>query len=366
MSLVKNISSGNLETIASILETIDYDYFDDLSCIVITNDLLARCLHFQGDDASIFAAIILPKFLNKTNPPIDNYLLCSKNTTEQVKKLIIDSLKKNLIDYMLDLFNCHEENISNLTEEMFPCFVNLFEDATEIEWRKVYAVMKDEFDTENCENIVLDINITLIRLIEEHATAKKFDISKPQWMNLERFDELEDDYPNIPQVYQVLEYFKEDRDKWIKVSGIHLQDLEDNFCSLYSLSLYEQKAKILKDFNVIVPNYDEKRLFKAYGPLNMIKSSFDLDKTTICGKYGGCRMLLCNEFNCNEEENDFNWFTGSCDACQKEIKNYRHSLRIPLKDGGWKDNYCSFKCLPVDKDLKEILREQLGTFGIDE
>lgn len=86
---------------------------------------------------------------------------------------------------------------------------------------------------------------------------------------------------------------------------------------------------------------DNKEFNRIFGPVN-------------CGSWGckfspdkKCRMLicLCCENDDGFENEDVDWFVGSCDFCEDEIFLKESTLRIPLEGGGWKGCFCSFQCI---------------------
>lgn len=126
----------------------------------------------------------------------------------------------------------------------------------------------------------------------------------------------------------------------------------------------------------------DERLFKLYGPSNPIFGRILNDediKENPCCMFGGCRMLICNEFAQEDEfgyldENSQNieWFDGSCEFCHKKIAKKIYALRRPMTFGGWKGTFCSFKCLRDSVPLNNIhnhyiidlVENQLKAIGI--
>ena len=101
----------------------------------------------------------------------------------------------------------------------------------------------------------------------------------------------------------------------------------------------------------------EKELFRNFGPANPLVNQDLTDNTNINNLYGGCRMLLCNVFDYDEEDDYVvPWFTGTCDQCLKHIRYKWHAIRRPRPHGGWIGEFCSFSCLreyiiPDEPDL---------------
>lgn len=104
----------------------------------------------------------------------------------------------------------------------------------------------------------------------------------------------------------------------------------------------------------------DETLFKIYGPSFPVEgfSMLDANGVSVCDKYGGCRMLLCEGHTPRTDIDDFeeamykDWFTGSCCYCLEKIKDRHLARRMPLPNGGWDtDCYCSWKC--VSRDIME-------------
>lgn len=99
--------------------------------------------------------------------------------------------------------------------------------------------------------------------------------------------------------------------------------------------------KSLESFLAVISEQNSKVIHnpnRIFGPLN----SFD-DRNCVSnpGKEGPCRMLECR---CRNRDGD-EWFFGRCEQCLLSIKDRSHSIRIPIKDGGWAGCFCSFNCL---------------------
>ncbi len=134
-------------------------------------------------------------------------------------------------------------------------------------------------------------------------------------------------------------------------------------------------------------------IFKLLGPTNKYITS-KLDENHPCDRYGGCRMLVCDQFEIKPYDStesqveiydiisDYeytydpnnapnsklktkavirkhtgSWFTGACYYCMGRIKKLEYSAREPLVDGGWRRCYCSWNCvrkkLLTDPESKE-------------
>ncbi len=89
-------------------------------------------------------------------------------------------------------------------------------------------------------------------------------------------------------------------------------------------------------------------LFRIFGPSNPLVGPNYLD-SNISSKYGGARMFLFNLFDYSEEyDRILDWFTGNCYQCNLQIKERWYAVRKPSPMGGWKNCYCSWKCVRDD------------------
>lgn len=137
-----------------------------------------------------------------------------------------------------------------------------------------------------------------------------------------------------------------------------------------------------------IPVFDDTTIFHEHGPLNtMLSSCTDINHE--CVKYGGCRMLLCTEYEnidgngddidiMSENQHIYDWFRGSCDFCLIKIMKRHYSVRQPLHHGGWRGCYCSFECMeshlsshqdsphPSVIIMIDSIKEQLHSLGIRE
>ena len=107
--------------------------------------------------------------------------------------------------------------------------------------------------------------------------------------------------------------------------------------------------------------------FRVWGPENRY---MDRECPSNKDMKGGCRMFTCM---CREEEDSNEWFTGRCDVTNKRIKNISHAIRYPVKGGGWKGCFSSFKAMLEDPPYQmngedhvrvKQLRLNLSNYGV--
>ena len=84
--------------------------------------------------------------------------------------------------------------------------------------------------------------------------------------------------------------------------------------------------------------------FRVWGPENRF---LNRDCSGNPEGKGPCRMFncLCRDSEENDGEIIYDWFTGKCDHCNRQISNRSHAVRYPHKEGGWKGCYCCFYCV---------------------
>lgn len=139
--------------------------------------------------------------------------------------------------------------------------------------------------------------------------------------------------------------------------------------------------------------YSDRQLFRTFGPAHPIsgyQTTLDSRSKVPCDKFGGCRMMLCYEFENidpltgepydvdiveNENYDLVDWFRNSCDYCLKKIRAKHHALRRPMISGGWVGCFCSWNCIiesysdkdyPLWIELVNVIRKQFEEFGIED
>lgn len=103
-------------------------------------------------------------------------------------------------------------------------------------------------------------------------------------------------------------------------------------------------------------------LIRLFGPVNKC------NRETLDDKYGGCRMLVCNCFEVDENDMNRDYFENEvCDLCDIQIADRRYVVRVPLVSGGWLGCFCSLKCANDKVDSmdypiveKRIMKNILG------
>ena len=131
-----------------------------------------------------------------------------------------------------------------------------------------------------------------------------------------------------------------------------------------------------EELNSLIANMENEhtiKLFRIYGPSNAFNDENipNQDRMFICTYYDYDLDTL-HEFDFDNQDSP-NWFEGYCDFCNKKITNYRHSVRIPMINGGWKGCFCSWECvmkenkkyhIPSIKFLIKYYKDMTNKIGI--
>lgn len=102
-------------------------------------------------------------------------------------------------------------------------------------------------------------------------------------------------------------------------------------------------------------------LFRVFGSSYFSQGDRLLDSKSEdpCLRYGGCRTMLCWEYDNVDSDDDeiipdihqtheygqLEWFTGVCQQCGIRILQKHYARRMPMFDGGWSGCYCDEVCL---------------------
>lgn len=164
----------------------------------------------------------------------------------------------------------------------------------------------------------------------------------------------------------------------VDVGADTLQKLEQKFSQ-------QTEAERSKLFNWYFKNVNEMYLMnnveahRTLGGSFPIRENFNRDSNSNdpCSRWGGCRSMVCYENdNYNEETeeliipnvvdqgrlDELEWFTGSCQNCNRKIRKKHHAVRSIPYGGGWLGCYCSFKC--VKDDIPDGEEEPIRNFRL--
>lgn len=418
MSIVKKLQDKILNNynIFNDLERLNVDFLKKEESDVLLAALIYKAYQCNNKDLTVKIIDFFEEKRISVDPlPIIIDMFLNKHfNVEMWKWVILCFPMKESTGYFLDLVNSTNDiaavKISGILIKLFPNITN-------DEWDQLLGL------TEDCDDV--EYHNPLLREFFKSQVIKTGNFAKvPNWLIQECCNKstksIENDehhskstkdskccnkwtksrdlpiYPlNIPSVKEAVDLIFEDLEK-LKINLItdHLgseddeaeSEINSEICknmliSQYAISTSTEKILMLANVKHI-ENFDDSSIFQEYGPMNSNYSLYpDEDLEHQCVKYGGCRLLLCNEYNDtveNGEKIDFtaedivvaDWFTGVCDECDKRIKHKHYALRRPLVHGGWKGIYCSFVCLeksaadPIIAVMMGRIKEQYYTLGI--
>ena len=300
----------------------------------------------------------------------------------EMLKWVTSLYQKESSGYFLDIINSRNDDVAiAIAEKLLIIFPNI----NEQEWIQL-AELTENFEDEEYENIEL----------RNFLLAQTNNYSKlPDWLieveeeNIIDYNELPNYPKDIPNVEDAIKMILDDFEKLnIDFTEINEEDdfdenkIVQNLTAQYAISTSQERIAMLSNV-VNIPFFDDSDMFKQFGPVNSSCScSLIIDDNHECIKYGGCRMLLCNEypeFDIYGEKIDLvakniittDWFRNKCDLCNKKIRSKNHALRLPLQYGGWQGCYCSFECLSqnINNVITALIvgrmKSQLYTIGIN-
>jgi hypothetical protein len=282
--------------------------------------------------------------------------------------------EKSAVDYYIDLLNVHDETKSL---QIIPVIQSFFPQLPSDDW----VLLLKSTSSEDCE-------FPLLRAFFEMQLSKTGRSSKcPSWVRA-----LPETSPPIidiaiptveAAVSLLLEKMARDLVATADGESVDLTQtalVRDTLINQYCLSTVTEKLAMLKD-HIPTVDYDDSSHFQEFGPVNTMhtvnSAAHGLDHP--CGKYGGCRMLLCSEFeHCDEDllsieehQVETDWWRKLCDVCNAPVARH-HAVRLPLFGGGWKGCYCSLEHLKSQVDSSDTMTgmmigrmiEQLECWGI--
>lgn len=302
-------------------------------------------------------------------PVLINMFLNPYLAGEHIEYIISCYPERTALDYYIDIINLSNDAQSLKLAEIF---TNYFPDFND--WNKLILLTED-VEEEEYENVQLRT------YFQKKMTENEDKI--PPWINKNLVKkEFDIDLSTIPSVKEASELLIEDfiKQKVSVGTNDNSEILKNLIISQYAISTSTEKLQLLKHIKNI-PIVDDTLIFQEYGPVNTcyISNNNSYDKDHKCIKYGGCRMLLCNEFEqLNKYGSDIDimsnynddWFRGYCDECSNKIGKKHYAIRLPLDHGGWKGCYCSFNCMKqeINNECVAIMtgrmKEQLDIFGI--
>lgn len=267
------------------------------------------------------------------------FLAFKKVTPELVSFVTSCFPQKTQVDFLVGLINLHNDHLAEKVAPKLP--VNKITS-------KTWVILKDIVEED-------DEAVFLKKFVKENA------IKRPYWVKKFKEVPLPEVPDTLPTPHEALQLLSDHFGKFVTEG-----DARETFISQYSLSTVIEKIQLLSEVKEL-ELVNDIPLFREYGPVNTLFSLVKHTSDHPCSRNGGCRMFLCNEFEEEEDENEISdWFTGTCEECSASISHFWYALRMPLKHGGWKGCFCSFRCLLEKGDpvIIEKLKEQIETICI--
>jgi hypothetical protein len=362
-------------------DTLDKDEFDEI---------IFKIIDICYDMNSISTAVDIIYYFDEIRINIDPLptitgLFLNPHFNSSLLKWTTSLIEKDATGYYLDIINYRDdENAVIIAEQL----LELFPDVTENDWIEL-AKLTENDDEEG--EVYVNESLRRFFLSQTNNFA-----AIPEWIiDVSNEDIFNDnmDYPNnIPSVEEAVGMILDDLER-IKINITTEDDdadtntvknnIKENLIAQYAISTSQDKIYLLSNI-ININNFDDSHIFRKYGPVNTDYSKYTIDTKHICSKYGGCRMLLCNEYSDVDiygektdltskyiKHNTPDWFIGKCQRCDKKIRHRNHSLRLPLIYGGWKGCFCSFSC--ITKDIENPItavtigriKTQLSKIGIN-
>lgn len=389
-TLLRELNDDFDESSMDFLSILDKDEFD-----ITIFKLIYKC-HNDNNADNVVRIIDFCEMSRIDIDPLPTitglFLNCYFN--DELLKWTTSLFEKEATGYYLDIINYrNDDDAITIAEKL----LIIFPDISEEEWIQLFELTED-FEDEEYDNAQL--RKFLLAQSNNYAVF-------PDWIK-EKDDKcpvngeypllpndkcpVNGEYPHLPNVEDavdmMLDYFRKCNIGFTEIDDddeiIHNENvIKNNLTIQYAISTSQEKIIMLSDI-VKIPEFDDSFIFKEHGPVNSSYScSVVIDKNHECLKYGGCRMLLCNEYpevDVYGEQIDLtaknvivtDWFKSKCNQCHKKIRSKNHALRLPLHFGGWQGCYCSFECLgkdinnPMTALAVGRMKSQLYNIGIND
>ena len=274
-------------------------------------------------------------------PAITDLFLNDNITTDVLLFAIGSFPERDLITYYVDLINYCKKDV---TKRIISNMEGIVSDLPVEDWITLKSM------TEDTEDVVYE-NEYLREYFSRKITETEVSNCKPEWIIRCSPTEIKSYPKDLPSVGEAVDII-------MKCIVLIINDfdefsLKNHMVVQYSLSTYEERLAMLPPLDLQI--FDDKDIFREYGPVNTLLYG-EHENTHICSKNGGCRMLLCTEFEeLGEDGLDYDimcddiiiedWFRGSCDKCARNINRKYYAVREPLVGGGWRGCFCSYSCM---------------------
>ena len=364
----QNIVSEQLESIEDNLNLLPIEDIPKQQCNSLLEIFLSQAMRSKKHNSCkrIIATFNILRCKTDIVPTLVD--IFTMNLQKDLVSFVIESHpNKSPVEYLVDLVNLDDDKLA-ITLANNIC--DYFEDISEEDWKLLLHL------TEDVDNV--KYHNPLFRCFIQSKIVKD---TLPSWIKRFPVIGLNDKsflYPSyIPSVKEAVDLLVEDFLRLGLNSNSH-EELKNFMIAQYAVATSSERILLLSSIKKL-PSFDDSNIFKEFGPVNSILTTNTnlIEPEHQCSKYGGCRMLLCCEFEENDTYNSGSfddeqpdWFKGSCDICSKTIKNRYLSLRLPLCNGGWINCYCSFDCMKCDVDdpvtatMVGRIKQQLNDIGI--
>ena len=368
-TIISFIRSGDLERVIENLDDLNFSIISKSQ----SNRYVAELLHEAIETLScemvrniLLEVEVLRSHIDQL-PEITNIFINPFLDRDEILFIVTCIPEKTALDYLVDVINTDDEDLALEAAKMI---FDIFPKISKDDWHILLQLTEDDEDDEPYQNQSLR-NFFIDRL-------KKSELTKPSWVvtvpQSDELDTINDAISkNMIPVNEAVDMIiaNMEKQKIIKHDE-NMEELRNVLISQYSISSTIEKMEMVQKQMI-----DDRPLFQEYGPVNTIYTlqPYHIDNDNPCTKHGGCRMLLCNEFEQSDHDimdDDFqiDWFRGKCDKCQKPIGRPHYAIREPLLQGGFMGCYCSFACLESIADNPKTalmigrMKEQLEVIGI--
>lgn len=370
LSLINNsILNDDLDRLQELLNLLPIQTLK----IKVSNNLLHNYLSTCALNDRIEAGTILLDIWSG-NENIDNTI--SKNVVSLYTSLyMIPSYNETLLMFcaklrpLYDFIKCIDElSYLNNNPNIYPACYKLLKVYGE-QTLKTYKMLKENIN--ETKYVINDFLSDRIVKINDYAKIPDYMISQdiiPKESSLDLSLLSQNINTNILQSLDIMA--NEIINSMVDV-GFEIEDhqiLLEKLIIILAISPLEVKLQMLTDvfsFNLEELSNQIKidnTNFMLFGPVNPYYSLNNLSDTDL----NNPRMLLIGKYDYDNnelEDTKYNdWFTGSCEKCEKRIRRRWHALRRPVPYGGWKGCFCSWKCIRLyldenmeDPDLDYIL-----------
>ena len=313
--------------------------------------------------------------------PARTYCL-SLNLSKKTAKSVLVASGATLLDLFIDLVNGQDAAIAiQLGARIIRIWTEVIGPIKNKTWEQILVAIRDPANSQGSEYTQTLENSSpsseLIALIHMFRDSK----NKPSWLAI---------YPrtakpkhatvvhfNLPEPLAAGERIADHLVQKKLIDKSKYQLVGNDIMNKYAVGTLEERinilAPILDEFalpEMTVSVEEDINLFTWFGPVNSHPTLSQLGRewgeslvkdSTLkwdpniseCERYGGCRMLLCDEFSDSRHADPYDesieatdWFR-PC-HCGKKIEARHHALRLPRIKGGWVGCYCSKECAKID------------------